>query len=206
MVAEQNDPTSETLADFFNLSPSSLAAIERALAGQTREGIPQELTLTNGVVLKLKATPPFIFEDALKEMPLPSPPLFLNPTNNLMEENPLDPDYHDALEDYTRQRLRVVFRIAVLSGTELLSVPDNMPRPEDEEWAERALLIKPTLEIPPPERKAARYFAWLRYVALEKVEDIALITGLPLILAGIGEAEVSAAMASFRSNEARRTD
>lgn len=188
-----------------SISADALAAAARTIAAFQSEGMPHEVTLSSGVVLGLRPVPPFALQEALRQIRAPVPPLWMNEDKGRQEENPSDPDYLAAVDRYVETRLETIANVTMALGTDLKSVPDGMPGPDDDVWIEEMEVAAPAVSIPrtPPR---ARYVAWLRFRAMPRTNDIAVVAALPLLLAGISEGEVAAAMASFPRDEERGGD
>lgn len=198
--------TSEFADAAASISAEALAAAARTIAAFQAEGMPHEVTLSSGVVLGLRPVPPFALQEALRQVRQPEPPMWLNPDKGREEPNPGDPDYLAAVDRYVETRLETIANVTMALGTDLKSVPDGMPGPDDDVWIEEMeVATDGRVQIPrtPPR---ARYVAWLRYRAMPRTNDIAVVAALPLLLAGISEGEVAAAMASFPRDEERGAD
>ena len=197
--------TSEFAEAAASISAEALAAAARTIAAFQAEGMPHEVTLSSGVVLGLRPVPPFALQEALRQVRQPEPPMWLNPDKGREEPNGSDPDYLAAIDRYVETRLETIANVTMALGTDLKSVPEDMPGPDDDVWIEEMEVAAPALIIPrtPPR---ARYVAWLRYRAMPRTNDIAVVAALPLLLAGISEGEVAAAMASFPRDEERGGD
>lgn len=189
-----------------SLSQASLEATARAIMAFQEDGMPREFTLSTGVVLKLRPIPPFVLQDAMRQIVQPQPPMWLNPDKGREEANPADPDYLAAMDRYSELRIETMTNVAMALGTDLESCPDGMPRPEEDGWIEELEVATDGRVTAPRAPAKARYVAWLRYRAMEKAEDIAILAALPLLLAGISEGEVADSMAGFRGDEERRAD
>lgn len=159
-------------------------------------GIPQQITLSNGVVLRIKKIPRDIIKSAGDKHPEPSVPKAYIEDDDRWEDNPNDPDYIAALQRRAQVLAKALEDICLGLGTEIVSVPEGMQRPEDDGWIEDLSIFEITV---PREPAKARYMGWLRFHALACDEDFGLATGLPLLMSAIGQEEVIRAMRSFRS-------
>ncbi len=198
--------TNDFAAAAASISAEALAAAARTIAAFQAEGMPHEVTLSSGVVLALRPVPPFALQEALRQIREPEPPMWLNPDKGREEPNAGDPDYLAAIDRYVELRIETIANVTMALGTDLKSCPPGMPSPEDDVWIEEMeVATDGRISIPrtPPR---ARYVAWLRYRAMPRTNDIAVVAALPLLLAGISEGEVAAAMASFPSDEERGGD
>lgn len=161
------------------------------------------VTLSNGIVLRMKPMPPLLLNAIANGIPEPDVPMLYVPEDDRHEANPNDPNYQKALNDrLTNISLRIID--ATLSvGTELISVPDNLVKPENDSWLNR---IKLAGHIFDKESQEERYLAWLRFYAVETQADLNKINTIPLQLAGLQEAEVEEVINTFRGGEARGND
>lgn len=161
------------------------------------------ITLSNGIVLRMKPMPPLLLNAIANGIPEPDVPMLFVEEDNRHEANPNDPNYQKALNDrLTNISLRIID--ATLSvGTELISVPDDLVKPEDDSWLNRAKLAGHAFD---KESQEERYLAWLRFYAVETQADLNKINTIPLQLAGLQEAEVEEVINTFRGGEIRGDD
>lgn len=178
-----------------NTAQSVLEAIAAVDKPETNSDL---YTTSNGVVLKIKAVSPFLMRDAQSRITEPEPPVVPNPDKEgTLEENPNDPGYIRAVDAY-RQTLGEVANAIMLSrGTELISVPDGMEKPEDTNWAEDAADFA---QVTIPSAGRRRYYCWLKYQAVTTMSDF---TGLIGAISAAGqitiESEVATEADSFRN-------
>lgn len=167
------------------------------------EEAPDEVTLSNGVRLKLQSVPPILIRQAsINGLDRPRPPKYS--ANGHQEDNPWHPDYQAALKAYEQESAyQGVVTLVTRGIKEILVIPDGMQRPEDEEWLTD--LTDDGIEVDISTDKRRRR-SWLHYVALENNEDIALVQVAVARLGGIQDAEVDAAVATFRNRASRRAD
>jgi hypothetical protein len=92
--------------------------------------------------------------------------------------------------------------MALMKGTEVVSVPDGIPPPDSDVWIDD---LSDTIELN-LKTPGHRYLSWLRFVALETNEDIAMAVALPLEIIGLSEKEVEDALNSFRGLAGRGAD
>jgi len=84
-----------------------------------------EMTLANGIVLELVAFPHEILRRAMRVIERPKPPLV--EINGEQEENPADPDYLQAVDEYDERRMACVIDVLRAKGTRVkCSVPRTM--------------------------------------------------------------------------------
>lgn len=158
-----------------------------------------EMHLANGIVLELIAFPHEIMRRALRVIERPKPPTF--EVNGVKEDNPADPDYLQAIDEYDERRMACVVEVLRARGTRVKSVPEGMQRPEDDGWVEDARIfgIEPDLSSP-----TRRYLEWLDLYAIDRTYDGVNLQASLLMKYGILESEVAEAIESFRDRAQRR--
>ena len=166
----------------------------------TRED-PRRFTTSNGIIFKLKPVPPLLIIDAQRRFREPEPPKIRNLDKGEgdeapLEENPNDPSYLRAMEEYRHTIGEVANAIFLTRGIEIISIPDGIDKPEDSDWAEEVHEFA-GLDVPAVGRR--RLYAWLKYVALTSMDDF---QGLINKVAGLGgvtlERDVQDAEVAFR--------
>lgn len=187
----------------------AINAVSRAIERVRRVGRGAEFTLSNGIVLKIKSVPPFLYQAVQNEFKPPNPPKVMIEEKGREEENPNDPEYLRLLLELDEQQSLAINNLFLAYGTEILSVPEGYYRPEEDGWIAKVEFAQnitgKNIHIDRDD-EIQRYLNWLRYYALETGGDIALATRLPMELGGIREGEVEEVMESFRSLPERRTD
>lgn len=161
------------------------------------------ITLSNGVVLKLKPVAPLAIREAALRVPRPKPPIVQihqNGVEGREEQNLSDPDYVAAVASFENEQQMAVANIMFLMGTEVISVPDGFPRPEDDGWIDDLEIVGVTVNR---ENKRARYLAWLKFNALVATDDIKNTSNGISEMSGTREAEVADAALAFRSDTSR---
>ena len=180
------------------------AAVETAAAQQDGH-LPSEITLSNGIVLALRPIPPGIIERALARLEKPKVPRWKNPDKEVEEENPGDPEYVAAVEAYQLQRNETAANTLFLVGTAVKEIPEGLLGPEDDGWLDAELMKHLGVEAN-TETAYDRYLAWLQLYAMAKQRDIWNTMAVVNRMAGIGEEDVRAAVAGFRSRKTRGAD
>lgn len=188
-----------------NRKTEGAAALKAAV--EAVESIAQplvtEITLDNGVVLKLTPVPPFVAQQAVMNLKEPKPPVVdVGKGDGREEENPNDPNYLEEMNAYNVQVIETTTNAMLITGTEIASIPDGVQSPEDDDWLDRIQFLGIEIER---ENKWARYIAWLRYYALSGPSIARIIAELRKSV-GLTEEEVDAAVKSFRNRAARRAD
>lgn len=163
---------------------------------------PGELTLSNGIVLRLKAPPQHLIREVSSRVPAPTIPVVNIEEKGREEENPADPDYQAALVKWGNDQALAAADVALLMGTECLSVPPDMFGPEEDGWLSYLKIVGVDPELGTPSEAhpltPERYWAWLRFYALRNDEDSFLAVRSPLWLANLSEEDVATTIASFR--------
>ena len=162
--------------------------------------IPDEIVLSSGVHLKVKAVPPFLVRSVALRVPKPTPPLV--DVGGRMEENPDHPKYIADMEEYEQKMSEKAMDVLIIAGTELVSVPEGFSAPEDEEWVSAVEEFGVEIDKSPK----GRYLAWVRLHALASGDDIALLNLAVGAKSGISEEEVQQAVASFWGGKVRGAD
>lgn len=166
----------------------------------------RQVTLSNGIVLRIKTVPPGLVRRAVRRIPMPEVPLV--DLGNREEENPDDPDYQKAIAKCHTDRIQATFELWKALGTEVLTVPSGVWGPDDDGWVEELESVRdeggvPLIEVQ-REPPATRYLEWLSLYAMADVGDATLVTAAQFARTGIIEPEVSEAIEFFRTPPARR--
>jgi len=173
--------------------------------GEEEEGSPLEedslITLSNGIVLKVRGISPFLFRQVEKQFPAPPVPKVFIEEKGREEENYQDPAYLRAVAEVEERKSEAIIDLIVGFGTEVEYVPENIPSPEDNVWIDSLEILLSEKEL---ERIRTnphiRRIAWIKFVAILTPEDIARITEKVLRKLGVSARDVSESLASFRGN------
>lgn len=187
----------------------AINAVSRAVDRVKRVGRGAEFQLSNGIILRIKSVPPFLYQAVQNEFKAPPPPKVFIEEKGREEENPNDPEYIRLLIELDEQQSLAINDLFLAAGTEIISVPEGYYLPEEDGWiasVEFAQNITGKELRIDRENPIKRYLHWLRFYALETGADIALATRLPMELGGIREGEVEEVMESFRGLPQRGTD
>lgn len=156
------------------------------------------LRLSNGIVLKVKAVPPFLIRQAAMNVAKPVPPKIRLEDKGVEEENPDDPAYQEALKEHFTQSAEAGSDLMMMAGTEVESLSDGHVPPESDDWLELVQLVGVKVDIG---NRYSRYLAWLKFYAIETEKDLfTLISALGQKI-GLSEEEVSKTVDSFRGGE-----
>jgi hypothetical protein len=174
-------------------------------AAQQNGALPSELTLSNGIVLSLRPIPPGIIERAIARLEKPKVPKITLKDKGVEEENPNDPDYLDAVAVRERKVIETSTNVMLLVGTAIKSIPDGLCGPDGDGWFDADLMGYLGVEAE-MKTKYDRYLSWLNLYGLACQEDVLVVLSAVTKMAGLGEEDVQAAVARFRSRKTRRTD
>jgi hypothetical protein len=164
---------------------------------------PDRFVTSNGIVFKLKPVAPLLVLDAQKQIIEPKPPKLKNYAKGEdddapLEENPNDPEFLRAHSEYRQKVGEVSNAIFLTRGTEVISVPDDVDKLDDEDWA---LEVEEFTDIKVPKVGRRRYYCWLKYVALTSMIDFQSLLNKLSALGGVTlESDVADAEASFRAD------
>lgn len=162
-----------------------------------------EVTLSNGIVLRAKSVPPALIRRVVRAVPEPEIPVVWIEAKQREEPNPNDPAYLAAIAKMHEARLLADQKVRLGLGTEVVSVPEGMFRPEDDGWILqlRAVGVEPKLDDP-----TVRYVEWCELYAMTEYADVANVSTCCYRKGGIFEPEVMAAIASFWGPQTRGAD
>lgn len=148
------------------------------------------IRLSSGVVLRAKQAPPMTLISILAAFPKPKAPVQFIAAMGREMENPDDPGYQESLKAWQTEQSNVMLNALIVSGTELLSVPEGVPGPDDPTWMDQYEL----LGLPMRRENASwRYLRWVQHVAAPVADDIKQITKVVGRLSGIPERAVASA-------------
>jgi hypothetical protein len=153
------------------------------------------IVLSTGVTLHAERVPNLIFLEVTRRFKAPKVPRYMNADLGREEDNPGDPDYIEAYNQYQADLSVAVIDTMVVVGTSLASVPEGVYGPSDEGWTKRLRIIG----IDPGEDEMERYLKWVKYYAASKDEDINRIAETVGRLSGVAEEDVAEAIDQFRN-------
>ena len=182
------------------------AKIQDALTlveAEEKEGISDQITFSNGVVLKLKKVNILRIQAVMDKFKYPEVPMVFDENKGRGERNPNDPFYLKKIEEINVQRSLAVLDAIAALGTEPLIIPDTVPQIDDPGWIEECQLIGIEVNTEP---KIARYLSWVKYVAVVDTNDFIKIGEQFGVTLGISEARVAEQLrTNFPDNEIRDT-
>ncbi len=141
--------------------------------------------LSTGVKLKLRVVPRHFMYEVTRRFVKPKPPIIFIEDKGREEENPGDPEYADAIERYLSDTANAATDVALLRGTEIDFIPEDIPGPDSEIFLEEMEL----LGMPMLDSKRVLYLYWIKYMAAPTSEDINGLLGELGRLTGVAESD-----------------
>ena len=160
------------------------------------------LTLSNGIVLKVKPVPLFLVQSAVTKLEKPRVPIVDIAEKGRKEPNPDDPAYLEALERYEALTIEAALDIGLVAGIEVVSIPEGVYGENDDGW----LAPLEFLGMEVDQRPNGRRLSWLRYYAIASADDLANVSVVILRNLGLSEEEVGKAAESLPSGTVRGAD
>lgn len=173
--------------------------VNDALASEesVTKSVPRdEVTLSSGVVLKVRPVPPLLLNRVQMRFPKVPVPVVYNPDKERDEPNPNDPEYTEAIERNEFSKTEALLDIMIGRGTEPISIPAGMPKPQDDEWLEE---LEFYLQEEQDKRERPRYLAWVKFVAIQNTDDMQKLSGAVQVMMGVSEQAVADHLNSFRN-------
>lgn len=146
-----------------------------------------EITMSTGVILKVKRVPLGVIMRVSGRFTRPKPPTYYNEVTKQEIENPDHPDYKAALGEYNVQSANAVQSALVLFGIEVVHVPKGIPKVKDNEWVSMLELTDLTVL---PDDKHWRKLNWVLSVAAVTDKDYLLIQEEVGSRSGVSEEKV----------------
>lgn len=165
--------------------------------------VPDEITLSNGIRLKIKPIPPMLLNSVANSIPMPKVPKTWIEEKQRDEENPNHPDYIQELSERQTKITLATINLIIYACTEVLEVPSNFYSLESDKWIPIIKMAGIDVDF---EDEVQRYVTWMRCYAISTIDDLNRVQTVPMQLAGITEAEVQEVMESFRGGEERGAD
>lgn len=174
--------------------------------GATPEPSPFDInrvTLSNGIVLRIKGVNGRVQRAIVESIPLPEIPV-VKGAHDLDEDNPSDPDYLDALAAAQDERLRKIDEAFYTLGTSPEVIPEGCYGPDEDRWIEELAIVGAA--VGPFADPLARYRAWMLNYALSTNADATAVSMSVIGKTGILDAEVQKALAGFQRRTQRDAD
>lgn len=155
----------------------------------------------NGVILKYQPVSKLLLLDAMKKLKEPEVPTYFDEERKRDVENPADPAYKKARDDYNTRVFMVLNDVCVALGTVLHHRPPTVVDPNTDEWID-AVEYLTDLKIP-RHVPQARHLAWVKYHVAVGETNFGMLARLVEEQMGVTDSQVNAAMTSFPDTEAR---
>ena len=167
-----------------------LEIAERGNGNEVEEGL---IVLSTGVVLRARTMPQGLLGDLLARFPDPTPPVMFIAEKGREEENPHDPTYLARVKEKQVRLAKAMSDAAILTGTEVVEVPEGVRGPDDADWLEEVRALG--YEVG---GARARYLAWVKFCAAVTTDDFNLIWEAVGRQSGVTERDVATAARRFR--------
>jgi hypothetical protein len=163
------------------------------------------IELSTGVKLRITRPSIWLLQEKSRQLlpKMPKPPIIHIEEKDRDEENPNDPEYKAALQQWVDDWGRTAENASLILGVIIESTPEGFSRPEDAEWADE---LSETFGIEIPAQKQLRYAAWLKLWACRTEDDSLMLAKATRQIAGVPEEEVDKAADSFRGGEEQPAD
>jgi hypothetical protein len=176
-----------------------VVAVEEVEQGERDSGV---VTLSTGVQLRVKPMPKHFIFQVTERYKKPKVPLYFDEGKGREEENPEDPDYIEAMQMYLAEISNASTDIAILRGTEVVHIPEDVMGPDSEEFRDELEVLKFGMV----DNSRARYLAWIKAIAAPTDADVENLFEEIGRLTGVTEADVAEAADRFQRLEGRESD
>ena len=175
------------------------------MQGHTENGVKEALDsaplpddqvrLRTGVVLRIVQPSLFAVTEVQRQMAREAPavPTVRNVDQDRDEPNESDPDYIRAKEAHDALLGTRLYDVALVTGTEVVSVPEGFPTIDSDEWVDDLAFLGITAA---PGGKA-RHSQWIKYIAAKETDEFTLLLKLVMGRIGTSEEEVAEALETF---------
>lgn len=154
------------------------------------------ITLSSGVKIRLKpVNQHFIFQVMSKFKP-PKVPVIHDKKKGRDEENPNDPDYQNALEQYVADQAQAGNDTCLLRGIDVVETPKGFMKHDSAQWKEEMEI----LGIPTDSERLC-YLSWLKAIAIPTHEELNTVLEGIGRLTGVTEADIASAAEGFRGDK-----
>lgn len=125
------------------------------------------VTVSTGVVFRIKEVPQMAFMDLRSSLPEPTPPIFFNADYDRDEPNFNDPIYLSKKQNWGVALMSAMMDMQIILGTEVVTIPKNIPAPNSEEFGEVLKIMLRGIGYTQQEIKdighLERYLYWVKY-------------------------------------------
>lgn len=174
-------------------------SIQNAVAGVSASAplLDGIITLKNGVQLKKKPFPILLVQQVIGSFKYPPVPEYWDEDRKRGIKNPNNEDYIRQKDEVDTERGLAAIDAIIAFGTELVSVPEDVIKLEDDSWIDDLELVNISVRR---DNRKARYLAWVRNVAITDGRDLELLSALIQNAMGTSGGAVAQAMDGFRDN------
>ena len=163
-----------------------------------------EITLSTGVILNLWKGSTLALDQATEALkksdPTPEPPMVFSEDKGRDESNPNDPVYVKAMQNWNGRLSIRFFTVLLATASSVKFVPEGMTTHDSEAFIE----VLEMSGIEPRRTNVGLYVQWVSLFA--GLDDQELLGTHLLQLAGVSEASIAEAEATFRGDEERDAD
>jgi len=118
--------------------------------------MPKQMTLESGVVIKLRGVSSEAFRRALSTIDKPTVPT-VTLKDGASEENPNDPDYKVAMDNWAFKVTEMFPKICIALGVHIVSTPDDMYPIDSDGWISEMASIGVTVDTSNDIARASDY-------------------------------------------------
>ncbi len=177
------------------------AAVDQAVEeGEQRSN---DLVLSNGIRFTIRPVSSLVARRVIQNIEVPKVPVVYIEDKDREEENPNDPDYLAAMEEYQGVAGLAAMQLFMTLGLKLESVPEGIDRPEDSGWFEALEAAGVEMDA---ETDAKRFRWWCESVAFTDADDFNRLGMHAARAMGLAEEDVEQALSDFRGNGERGAD
>ena len=163
--------------------------------------------MSSGVIFKIKEVPQFAYVDLRNSYPEPMPPVFYNEEIDREQPNPNDPRYKAEYGNWATSVSAAITDLNIALGTQIESIPDDIPTPDSEEFDDKLNLLLTTFGWDRKEirrvGKTTRYLFWVKYEAaksgyVDSEGDLSKLISAVNRQSGVPEEDVQTAVEKFQ--------
>ena len=159
---------------------------------------PNVFTTSKGVTLKIRPVPSHVTRAVLQTIKEPRIPTWHNEEKSRDEQNPIDPDYLEALDAYKNAQVDLTNRAYLLYTSVINDLPEDIDPYDSEAWSTELELVG-VQGIHESGRE--RYVDWLKFYLLTDADFRDLMTAIYVAGGLVSEEDVKAAVESFPDNK-----
>jgi hypothetical protein len=157
------------------------------------------VTLSTGVVVRLKKANPMTLITVMAGEPRPSPPTYRDKKMGRLVENPDSPDYQARVQDWEAHYNERLLNAFIQGGTEIVTVPKGVPKINDDGWVDTLNVLG--IDTSKRDVPAWRHIHYIKNVACQDEKDLSVIQEGVQKLSGVSEEDVDKATSFPGSDE-----